>query len=204
VSPRIEIRPVSCGSSLPQLTPAARAGFDLGEPPGDAAHLNPDRFQTMNTNVQFTVNGKPQRVSTDSRRSLLEVLREDLGLTGTKYGCGEGDCRACTVLVDGKPTRSCLTEIGDVQDSKIETIESLAQGATLHPVQAAFIKAEAMQCGYCVPGMIMTAVGLLRSNSAPTREQIVEALNGNLCRCCGYINILQAVQEAAKSAREVQ
>ena len=158
----------------------------------------------MNTTVQFTVNGKAQRVSTDSRRTLLEVLREDLGLTGTKYGCGEGQCRACTVLINDKPVRSCLTDMSEVEGSKIETIEGLKKNGHLHPVQAAFVEEGAMQCGYCVPGMIMTTVALLRRNANPNRDQIVEALNGNICRCCGYTNVLQAVERAAKSTTQAQ
>ena len=158
----------------------------------------------MNTTVQFTVNGKPQRVSTDTRRTLLDVLREDLGLTGTKYGCGEGQCRACTVLINDKPVRSCLTDMSEVEGSRIETIEGLKKNGHLHPIQAAFVEEGAMQCGYCVPGMIMTTVALLKRNSNPTREQIVEALNGNICRCCGYINVLQAVERAAKSTTQAQ
>ena len=156
----------------------------------------------MNANIQFTLNGKPQRVSTDPRRTLLEILREDLGLTGTKYGCGEGQCRACTVLLDGKPVRSCLTEIPEIEGGKIETIEGLGRDGVLHPVQEAFLREGAMQCGYCVPGMIMTTVGFLRRNPAPTQGQIIDALNGNLCRCCGYGNILKAVQRAARSDKE--
>jgi aerobic-type carbon monoxide dehydrogenase small subunit (CoxS/CutS family) len=158
----------------------------------------------MNANLQFTLNGKSQRLSTDPRRTLLEVLREDLGLTGTKYGCGEGQCRACTVLLDGNPVRSCQTDISDVAGRKIETIESLAPERGLHPVQQAFIKEGAMQCGYCVPGMIMATVGLLRRNPAPSKVQIIEALNGNICRCCGYVNILRAVQQAAQPNKEAK
>jgi len=158
----------------------------------------------MNANLQFTLNGKPQRISTESRRTLLDVLREDLGLTGTKYGCGEGQCRACTVLIDDKPVRSCLTEIHEVEGKKVQTIEGLANGGNLHSVQEAFIKEEAMQCGYCVPGMVLTAVALLKRNARPTRAQIVEALNGNICRCCGYGNILKAVERAAQSMKEAQ
>ena len=158
----------------------------------------------MKTTVQFTLNGKPQRASTDSRRTLLEVLREDFDLTGTKYGCGEGQCRACTVLLDGNATRSCLTDIGDVEGRKVETIESLETNGKLHPVQEAFAKEGAMQCGYCVPGMVLTTVALLKRNASPTREQIVEALNGNLCRCCGYVNVLKAVEHAAQSTKEAK
>ncbi|MEO8429450.1 MAG: (2Fe-2S)-binding protein [Verrucomicrobiota bacterium] len=156
----------------------------------------------MNASLQFTVNGKSKRVSTDPRRTLLDVLREDLGLTGTKYGCGEGQCRACTVLLDGTPTRSCLTEITEVQGRKVETIEALARDGNLHPVQQAFLKENAMQCGYCVPGMILTTVGLLKRNPNPTQVQIIDALNGNLCRCCGYVNIIKAVERAAQSSKE--
>ena len=151
----------------------------------------------MKANVSFTLNGKPRQVTSETQRTLLEVLREDLGLTGTKYGCGEGQCRACTVLIDGTPTRSCLTDIGEVSGKKVETIEGLATEGKLHPVQEAFVKEGAMQCGYCVPGMILATVALLRRQRAPTEAQIVEALNGNICRCCGYGNILQAVRVAA-------
>src|SRR4026209_1099233 len=126
-------------------------------------------------------------METDGERSLLDVLRENLQLTGTKYGCGEGQCRACTVLIDGKAERSCLTDIGDVDGKKVETIESLAVNGKLHSVQEAFVKEGAMQCGYCVPGMVLSTVALLKRNANPTREQIVEGRNGNLCRCCGYV-----------------
>jgi aerobic-type carbon monoxide dehydrogenase small subunit (CoxS/CutS family) len=157
----------------------------------------------MNAEIQFTLNGQSQKVATDPARPLLDVLREDLALTGTKYGCGEGSCRACTVLVDGKAVQSCLLPVSATQGKKIETIESLcpanAPEDQLHPVQKAFIEHEAMQCGYCVPGMIMTTVGLLRDKPKPSREQIVQALNGNLCRCCGYSNLLKAVEAAAQA-----
>jgi len=153
----------------------------------------------MAAEIQFNVNGEQRRIETEQERSLLEVLREDLGLTGTKYGCGEGECRACTVLLDGKAVQSCRTKVQSVQGKKVETIESLGTDCKLHPVQAAFLEAEAMQCGYCVPGMIMTAVGFLRNNASPSREQIVQAMNGNICRCCGYKNLLSAVEAAAKS-----
>lgn len=150
----------------------------------------------MSTEVRFTVNGSARTLSTDPERTLLEVLREDLDLTGTKYGCGEGACRACTVLMDGKPVQSCLTRVKAAQGKKIETIEGLATDGNLHPVQRAFIEEEAMQCGYCIPGMIMTTVGLLRTNASPNSEEIIQALNGNLCRCCGYGNLLKAVEKA--------
>src|ERR1051325_3148986 len=162
------------------------------------------RTAFMKTTVQFTLNGKPQRIVTDSRRTLLEVLREDFDLTGTKYGCGEGQCRACTVLIDDGAARSCQTDIGEVAGKKIETIESVASGEKLHPVQEAFIEEGAMQCGYCVPGMVLSTVALLKRNASPTREQIVQALNGNLCRCCGCVNILKAVERAAHSVKEAK
>jgi aerobic-type carbon monoxide dehydrogenase small subunit (CoxS/CutS family) len=156
----------------------------------------------METNVQFSVNGKAQRVATDSRRTLLDVLREDLGLTGTKFGCGEGQCRACTVLIDGKPVAACQTPMEEIRGRKVETIEGLATGDRLHPVQEAFVAEGAMQCGYCVPGMILATVGLLRRIPKPTSAEIGAGLNGNLCRCCGYGNILKAVQRAAGTAKE--
>ena len=158
----------------------------------------------MNVNLQFTLNGKPQRITSDSQRTLLDVLREDLDFTGTKYGCGEGQCRACTVLLDGNPVRSCLTEIIEVEGHKVETIEGLVREGNLHPVQEVFIKEGAMQCGYCVPGMVLATVALLKRNPSPTRSQIVEALNGNICRCCGYVNILKAIQRAAQSIKEAR
>jgi aerobic-type carbon monoxide dehydrogenase small subunit (CoxS/CutS family) len=153
----------------------------------------------MKTTLSFTLNGKRRNLTTEAGRTLLEVLREDFDLTGTKFGCGEGQCRACTVLLDGDPVRSCLTNIPEVKDRQVETIESLSHGADLHPVQEAFVKEIAMQCGYCVSGMVLAAVALLKRNPHPTQPQIVEALNGNLCRCCGYVNILKAVQRASQS-----
>jgi aerobic-type carbon monoxide dehydrogenase small subunit (CoxS/CutS family) len=155
---------------------------------------------TMPQPINFSVNGAARSAATDPARSLLEVLREDFLLTGTKYGCGEGSCRACTVLVNGRPVQSCLTRVGSIEEgAKIETIEGLAQGETLHPVQQAFLDAEAMQCGYCVPGMIMSTIALLRDKPKPSRAEIIETLNGNLCRCCGYSNIIAAVERAARS-----
>ena len=156
----------------------------------------------MSAEIEFTLNGQLQKVLSEPMRPLLDVLREDLALTGTKYGCGEGACRACTVLIDGKPTLSCKTPVSAAKGKKVETIESLASGGKLHPVQQAFIDHEAMQCGYCVPGMIMTTVGLLRQNPNPTSAQIVDALNGNLCRCCGYPNIIKAVKAAAGNSTD--
>ena len=149
--------------------------------------------------IQLTVNGEQREVRTEPERPLLDVLREDLKLTGTKYGCGEGQCRACTVLLDGRPVTSCLTPVSKAGGKTIVTIEGLAANGALHPVQQAFLDKQAMQCGYCVPGMILTTVGLLEQNPHPNDEQIVEFLNGNLCRCCGYPSILSAVRAAASS-----
>jgi aerobic-type carbon monoxide dehydrogenase small subunit (CoxS/CutS family) len=154
----------------------------------------------MPTNFMLNVNGSDHAVVTDEDRPLLDVLREDLGLTGAKYGCGEGECGACTVLVDGKAVRSCITTVGEVGKSKIRTIESLADGDKLHPVQQAFLDKQAMQCGYCVPGQILTAAALLAENSKPSRDEIIAAMTGNICRCCNYPNILAAVEHAAESA----
>lgn len=154
------------------------------------------------TAMHIIVNGQELRFQTEGERTLLEVLREDFALIGTKYGCGEGACRACTVLVDGKAVQSCVMKVESVRGKRVETIEGLGKNGQLHPVQAAFLEEEAMQCGYCVPGMIMSTVALLRENSSPTREEIVQALNGNLCRCCGYTNLLKAVERAAKGGRK--
>jgi len=156
----------------------------------------------MEATVNLKVNGAAKSVTTHPDRPLLDVLREDLALTGTKYGCGEGQCRSCTVLIDGRPTPSCLTPVGEADGKSILTIEGLATGESLHPLQEAFLTEQAMQCGYCVPGMILTATALLESHPEPTDEQIVEGMNGNLCRCCGYTRILAAVRRAADAQLE--
>lgn len=152
----------------------------------------------MKTNLEFKLNGEMRRLTVDPQRSLLEVLREDLDLTGTKYGCGEGQCRACTVLIDRRPTRACLTEVAEVAGREVLTIEGLAAGSALHPVQAAFLEADAMQCGYCVPGMILETVALLERDPSPSRDAVISALNGHVCRCCAYRNILAAVEKAVR------
>jgi len=149
------------------------------------------------TKIRLKVNGRDVDVTSEADRSLLEVLREDLLMTGTKYGCGEGACGACSVLVDGKKTFSCSTPVSQVAGKSITTIEGLAKGDELHPVQAAFIEASAFQCGYCTPGMIMATIALLDANPKPSDEQICDGMNGNLCRCCGYANIKDAVKRAA-------
>jgi aerobic-type carbon monoxide dehydrogenase small subunit (CoxS/CutS family) len=152
--------------------------------------------------IRFTLNGMARSVDTQPERLLLEVLREDLGLTGTKYGCGEGQCGACTVLLDNKPAFSCVTPVRAAQGRNIVTIEGLAEGGKLHPVQQAFLDEGAMQCGYCTPGMVLRTVALLESYPRPTDAQIVEGLNGNLCRCNAYHRILAAVRRAAASAEK--
>jgi len=152
----------------------------------------------MDVTVNFTVNGKKKTVTTDPGRSLLEVLREELDLTGTKYGCGEGRCGACTVIMDGERVLSCVMPVAQADKKSITTIEGLADGNSLHPVQEAFLAEGAMQCGYCTPGMIMTAAALLEKNPRPTDEEITEAMNVNICRCNGYTKILNAVRRASK------
>jgi aerobic carbon-monoxide dehydrogenase small subunit len=153
----------------------------------------------METKISFTLNGESRTVTTDPQRPLLEVLREDLQLTGTKYGCGEGQCRACTVLLDGKSVPSCLTTIKDTDMKTVLTIEGLAKGTKLHPMQEAFIAEGAYQCGYCVPGMIMGAVGLLNENPKPTDAEIISRMQKHICRCCNYPKLLNAVHRAAQS-----
>jgi len=145
----------------------------------------------------LTVNGVAHKASADPARSLLSVLRDDLQLTGAKYGCGEGQCGACTVLIDGKPTRSCITEVGDCAGKQITTIEGLEQGGKLHPLQESFLACDAMQCGYCTAGMIMSGVALLVEKPTPSREEIIRAMNGNICRCGTYQRIVAAVRQAA-------
>jgi aerobic-type carbon monoxide dehydrogenase small subunit (CoxS/CutS family) len=148
--------------------------------------------------TELKINGAGRRVDADADRSLLSVLRDDLDLTGAKYGCGEGRCGACTVLVDGLPVRSCLTRVGAVAERPITTIEGLAQDGKLHPLQQAFLDAGAMQCGYCTPGMIMSGAGLLAKNADPDLAEIVRAMEGNICRCGTYTRILGAIRKAAE------
>ena len=148
--------------------------------------------------TQLHVNGSVRRTDADSDRTLLSVLRDDLDLTGTKYGCGEGQCAACTVLIDGVATRSCLTKVGAVAGKKVVTIEGLAPEGKLHPVQEAFLEADALQCGWCTPGMIMGAVGLLQKNTHPSDAEIATGMNGHICRCGTYPRIVAAIRSAAK------
>jgi nicotinate dehydrogenase subunit A len=152
----------------------------------------------MATITQLNVNGTSRSISVDSQESLLFVLRDQLGLTGSKYGCGEGQCGACTVLIDGTARRSCITRVGTVGDKKITTIEGLATGDRLHPLQQAFLDEAAMQCAYCTSGMIMSAASLLSENASPSESEILDFMEGNVCRCGTYPRIVAAIQKAAK------
>jgi aerobic-type carbon monoxide dehydrogenase small subunit (CoxS/CutS family) len=156
----------------------------------------------MAKNVRLRINGANRSVAAEPERMLLGVLRDELSLTGAKYGCGEGQCGACTVLVGGRPTRACITDLAAAAAGPVTTIEGLARGKTLHPLQAAFIESGAMQCGYCTPGMILSALGLLQRNPDPGEAEIRSALQGNICRCGTYPRIVQAVKSAATSLRK--
>jgi aerobic-type carbon monoxide dehydrogenase small subunit (CoxS/CutS family) len=150
----------------------------------------------MDAKINFTVNGKKVAVTTDPQRSLLEVLREELHLTGTKFGCGEGQCRACTVLVNGTSRPSCITSVGDVDQQEVLTIEGLASGDQLHPVQAAFLAEGAFQCGYCTAGMIMGVVGALKDNPQASAPEVVAQMQGHICRCGSYAKYQTAITRA--------
>jgi aerobic-type carbon monoxide dehydrogenase small subunit (CoxS/CutS family) len=150
--------------------------------------------------LELQVNGVSRRVQCDPDKNLLWVLRDDLDLTGSKYGCGEGQCGACTVLIDGVATRSCVTKVSSTTGKRIVTIEGLEKNSRLHPVQEAFLEAGQMQCGYCTAGMIMSAVALIQKTHSPTDQQILRAMEGNICRCGTYTRIVQAIKKAAKTA----
>jgi len=152
----------------------------------------------MTETVRFHLNGRPTKVVGDSGRSLLWVLRTDLGLTGTKYGCGMSLCGACSVLVDDEPVRSCQVRMRDITGKRVVTIEGLARNGGLHPIQQAFVEHDALQCGFCTPGMILGAYGLLRKNPSPSREKIIEGMEGHLCRCGSHIRVVQAIQTASR------
>jgi aerobic carbon-monoxide dehydrogenase small subunit len=158
----------------------------------------------MPDSISFKVNGKPVSLSADGERALLWVLRTDLGLTGTKFGCGEGHCGGCTVLLDGVAVRSCLQKVKNVQGKEVVTIEGLSQNGTLHPVQKAFMDHDALQCGFCTPGMILTASSLLARNPKPTREQIIRGMEQNLCRCGAHTRIIDAIESAAGAMKGAQ
>lgn len=156
----------------------------------------------MEKEITLFVNDREQKVVTDPQRTLLEVLREDLKLTGTNYGCKEGLCGACTVLIDDEPNHSCVVPVEKVEYKWITTIEGLAQGDKLHPIQQAFLDEEAFQCGYCTPGMIMNTIALLNKYPNPTDEQIIEWMDDNICRCNGYPKIISAIRRAANLISE--
>ena len=155
----------------------------------------------MQRTIFFTLNGTRTHVTVDENRVLLWVLRQDLGLTGTKFGCGEAHCGACTVIVDNQAVRSCSVRVKDVSGKQVLTIEGLAAAGTLHPLQAAFAKHHAFQCGYCTPGMILNAYALLLRKSRPTRAEILQGMDDNLCRCGAYARIVDAIQEAAAARK---
>jgi aerobic-type carbon monoxide dehydrogenase small subunit (CoxS/CutS family) len=155
----------------------------------------------MSDTIAFELNGQPVRLNVDRNRTLLWVLRTDLGLTGTKFGCGESYCGACTVLVNDRAMRSCSLTVKDVQDKAVTTIEGLAKNDQLHPLQQAFMAHDALQCGFCTPGMILTAVSLLRTNPQPSREQIIRGMEDNFCRCGAHTRIIDAIQTAAATMK---
>jgi aerobic-type carbon monoxide dehydrogenase small subunit (CoxS/CutS family) len=155
----------------------------------------------MEEKISFQLNGKKTEVLIDPTETLLWVLRNHFGLTGTKYGCGMGFCGACTILLDNEAVRSCTIPVGDVKGKTVVTIEGLASNGELHPLQKAFVEHDAMQCGYCTPGMIMNAAGLLLKNPSPSRDQIREGMDDNFCRCGAHIRIVEAIDTAAKEMK---
>jgi isoquinoline 1-oxidoreductase subunit alpha len=154
--------------------------------------------------TQLNINGANRAVHVDGDTSLLTVLRDHLDLTGSKFGCGEGQCGACTVLINGLPRRSCITPVGNVRDKQITTVEGLAANGRLHPVQQAFLEVGSFQCAYCTSGMMMTAIGLLKTNPNPTSSEIARFMQGNICRCGTYPRIIAAIQRAAKTMKEAR
>jgi len=173
-------------------------GPPRGKASGNGHRAGSDEGPRELATVSLTVNGDRVRLAVPGERTLLELLRYELGLTGTKQGCDKGDCGACTVLVDGTPVLSCITLAADAEGTRVETVESLAAGTELHPLQRAFIDHGAAQCGFCTPGMLMSAKALLDSGEVPSRDEVKAALSGNLCRCTGYTKILDAVEDAAR------
>jgi aerobic-type carbon monoxide dehydrogenase small subunit (CoxS/CutS family) len=155
----------------------------------------------MEETIRFTLNGKKTEVLIDPSQTLLWVLRNYFGLTGTKYGCGMGFCGACTVLIDNEAVRSCMLPVSDVAGKKVITIEGLAINGKLHPVQKAFVEHDALQCGYCTPGMILTATSLLIKNPSPTHQEIIDGMEDNLCRCGTHVRIIEAIKTAAKEMK---
>ncbi len=155
----------------------------------------------MIRSISFTLNGEPTTATLDDERMLLWVLRYDLGLTGTKFGCGENICGACTVVVEGEPVRSCSTSMKEVAGKKVITIEGLGDGGKLHPLQQAFLDRHAFQCGYCTPGMLMSAYALLQKKPRPTRQEILDSMDDNLCRCGSHTRIVAAIETAAQKMK---
>lgn len=155
----------------------------------------------MEEKIRFTLNGKKTEITTEPNQTLLWVLRNQLGLTGTKYGCGTGFCGACTVLINREPSRSCTLPVSDVAGKNVITIEGLSGNGKLHPVQQAFIDHDALQCGYCTPGMIMTAASMLIKNPSLTRQEVIDGLENNLCRCGAHTRIIDAVETAAREMK---
>ncbi|MGK6355401.1 (2Fe-2S)-binding protein [Sphingomonas sp. DT-207] len=182
--------------ALAPLAPAPAAAQDSGQPGGAPALPVVHRLR-----LSTTVNAKPFEAEIDARSSLLDLLRERLGLTGTKKGCDHGQCGACTVHVDGRRVASCLTLAAKVQDREVLTIEGLSDGEQLHPMQQAFIDHDALQCGYCTPGQIMAAVALVQEGNATSKERIREYMSGNICRCGAYVGIVGAIEDAARKMR---
>ena len=153
--------------------------------------------------IHFTVNGESQELYVDANKTMLRVLREDLNLTGTKEGCGAGECGACTVIANDKPVNACLVLAPEMDGMSIETVEGLSNDGQLSPLQQAFVEHFALQCGFCTPGFLMSATALLRENPNPTRGEIVRAISGNLCRCTGYIRIIEAIEDVVASGRGI-
>ncbi|MEN8230949.1 MAG: (2Fe-2S)-binding protein [Bacteroidota bacterium] len=158
----------------------------------------------MEKPIHFNLNGEKAEIAIDPTLTLLWVLRDQFGLIGTKYGCGEGICGSCTVLIDNQAYRSCMIQVGDIADQNIITIEGLSKNGQLHPLQTAFMEKDALQCGYCTPGMIMNAVGLLLANPEPTRQEVIEGMEENLCRCGAHIRIIEAIQLAGREMKKVK
>jgi aerobic-type carbon monoxide dehydrogenase small subunit (CoxS/CutS family) len=182
---------------------ASFAPFDIPTPPGrhlPARHTNLNRSYLMRP-VSFTLNGKPTRVTVDEKRMLLWVLRDDLGLTGTKFGCGLSVCGACTVIVNNEAVRSCVTPVGDVEGKQVLTIEGLERDGKLHPIQEAFVRHDAFQCGYCTPGMILEAYALLLKNPRATHADIIGLMDSHLCRCGAHVRIVKAIETAAAATK---
>ena len=165
---------------------------------GDEAREGAKKGLEMKRTIHLTVNNKPYKLSVESNQILLDVLRTELGLTGTKAGCHQGDCGSCTVIMDGKPVNSCLVLAVQANGRNVLTVEGLADERDLHPIQTAFLEKGAVQCGFCTPGMLLSAKGLLDQNPTPSVEEIKVAISGNLCRCTGYIKIIEAIESASK------